>query len=517
VAKQNTNTINIRPGVSILSVLRHLNYRPWYALAEFVDNALQSYLARQADLHEAESDTFALTVAVELSLGEGGRIVVRDNAAGIATADYERAFRPAEVPPDRSGLSEFGMGMKSAACWLAARWLVRTKALGEATERTVSFDVEEIVQGRIEELAVRERAAPPRGHYTEVVLEGLHKPPQGRTVGKIKEHLASIYRVFLREGRLRLSFNGEPLTFEGPSILRAPHFRSPSAAPVQWRKEFSFDFGRGQRAWGFGALREKASTTGAGFALFRRNRLIQGSGDEAYRPEAIFGKPTSFRYQRLFGEVHLEGFEVSHTKDGFRWEEHEDAFLDLLGQHLNAQPLPLLSQAEEHRTGRARQALKADAEEAAERTAGVIARDVPAVMERQIAAGPDPSPPPRTLPPAGLMTAGREIDVELNRQPWRIVIELTTDPAVGDWVSVSDRPSVREGGLERRCVCVRLSLAHPFTDRFGGPDGSAIEALLRLAAAVGLAETAARDAGVALAGTFRRNINELLRGALSNP
>src|SRR5690348_3905126 len=29
--------ISIRPGVSILAVLRHLNYRPWYAMAEFVD------------------------------------------------------------------------------------------------------------------------------------------------------------------------------------------------------------------------------------------------------------------------------------------------------------------------------------------------------------------------------------------------------------------------------------------------------------------------------------------------
>ena len=37
---------------------------------------------------------------------------------------------PAAIPPDRSGLSEFGMGMKSAACWFAPRWSVRTKALG---------------------------------------------------------------------------------------------------------------------------------------------------------------------------------------------------------------------------------------------------------------------------------------------------------------------------------------------------------------------------------------------------
>ena len=27
--------VSIRPGVSVLAVLRHLNYKPWFALAEF--------------------------------------------------------------------------------------------------------------------------------------------------------------------------------------------------------------------------------------------------------------------------------------------------------------------------------------------------------------------------------------------------------------------------------------------------------------------------------------------------
>jgi hypothetical protein len=518
MAKQRANRkINIRPGVSILSVLRHLNYRPWYAVAEFVDNALQSFLSRQADLRRAEGDDYRLSVAIELEGGDGGRIVVRDNAAGIAEADYERAFRPAEVPPDRSGLSEFGMGMKSAACWLARQWSVRTTALGEPMECSVAFDVEQIVQGQIEEVEVRTDDAAPQTHYTEVVLEGLHKWPQGRTLGKIKEHLASIYRVFLRQGSLHLTLDGEPLMYDDPAVLCAPFFRTPSVAPVRWRKEIDFDFGYGQRAHGFAALRERASTSSAGFALFRRNRLIQGSGDDAYRPEAIFGRSNSYRYQRLFGELHLDGFEVSHTKDGFRWEEHEEVFLELLEEHLNAAPLPLLSQAEEYRARPSRQSWQAGARTAADRTAGVIERDVPRILERQIEAGPDAAPPPQTLPRAEALAADRTIDVELSGQPWRIIMELSTDPAVGDWVSVSDRPPVREAGLERRCICVRLSLAHPFMDRFGGTDAASIEPLLRLAAAVGLAEKAARDAGVALAGTFRRNINQLLREALSNP
>src|SRR6185437_2184347 len=113
--------------------------------------------------------------------------------------------------------------------------------------------------------------------------------------------------------------NDEMLTYQTPNILVAPRHDAMQGEAYAWRKEIDFDFGLGLRARGFAALRERASTSEAGFALFRRRRLIEGSADEGYRPEAIFGKPNSYRYQRLFGELELEGFDVSHTKDGFAW------------------------------------------------------------------------------------------------------------------------------------------------------------------------------------------------------
>ena len=134
MARQGTDRVNIRPEVSILSVLKHLNYRPWFALAEFVDNAIQSFVSNRDALIAANGPGAMLRVAVELDTSAPGRMIVRDNAAGIAERDYARAFKPAEVPPDRTGLSEFGMGMKSAACWLANEWTVRTTALGEDAE-----------------------------------------------------------------------------------------------------------------------------------------------------------------------------------------------------------------------------------------------------------------------------------------------------------------------------------------------------------------------------------------------
>ena len=75
--------INIRPGVSVLSVLRHLNYSYWHALGEFVDNALQSYLTNKDAITKADGVAHPLQVKIALSLADGGVITVRDNAAGI--------------------------------------------------------------------------------------------------------------------------------------------------------------------------------------------------------------------------------------------------------------------------------------------------------------------------------------------------------------------------------------------------------------------------------------------------
>lgn len=512
---ESVESINIRPGVSMLSVLSHLNYKPWFALAEFVDNAVQSFLAYRDELERNEGG-IKLQVSIELEPTDGGRITIRDNAAGIHAADYPRAFRPAQVPPDRSGLSEFGMGMKSAACWFAPTWSVRTSALGEPVERIVSFDIETIVRDDVEDLRVQHYPVNATAHYTEIVLYGLHRMPQTRTIGKMKEHLASIYRIFLRSGLLVLRFNNEVLAYAEPRVLIAPYYKDPMGERIRWSKPIALDLGGGLRVHGFAALRETAGVSEAGFALFRRDRLIEGSVDEAYRPEAIFGKSNSYTYQRLFGELHLEGFEVSHTKDGFRWEEHEDALIDRLRDALDAGPLPLRSQAEGHRVRLKTQELRSGAQIASDRTAAVIKREAPQVLQHQIDEPPETRDPEPLLPPT--TTASRRvIDLHLDTGHWQIELELSNDPGVGEWVALSDQPSPvsTPGGV--RHVGVRLGLAHPFMERFGGTEPAQIEPLLRLAVALVLAEITARESGVKMAGTIRRNINELLRNALSKP
>jgi len=504
--------VDIRPGVSVLAVLRYLNYTPWFALAEFVDNAVQSFACHREELERIEERNCKLQVDIDIDPTAPARITIHDNAAGIFPAEFPRAFRAAAIPPDRSGLAEFGMGMKSAACWFAPKWTVRTSTLGDPIARTVRFDIANIVNDDIEELDIKEDPEKPEHHFTEVVLEDVFQVPVGRTIAKLKEHLTDIYRVFMREGWLVLRFKGETLAYEAPSILEAPYFKDKSGPLKVWRKPIEFDFGDGLSVHGFAALREPASTTRAGFALFRRGRLIQGSGDEGYRPTYVFGQSNSYRYQRLFGELHLEGFDVSHTKDGFRWDENEQPFLELLREHLDSEELPLLKQAEGYRSRAARSQLAAAAQQAVTNTTSAMESRLPEVLP-SVADAPPVETPTQEAPEQPKL-ASRRFDIRFRKRDWSIHVEVTNDPGESQWLVLSDSGQNRD---EPRKIDIRVSMAHPFMVRFAQADPEELEGLLRVAAAIALGELLARDAGVRGAGTVRRNVNEILREALSEP
>ncbi|KAF0232033.1 MAG: hypothetical protein FD175_228 [Beijerinckiaceae bacterium] len=504
--------VSIRPGVSVLSVLRHLNYKPWFALAEFVDNAVQSYSEHKEQLHQLHGPKWRLKVSIEIDSSAPGRILIRDNAAGITQTVFPRAFRPAVVPPDRSGLSEFGMGMKSAACWFAPRWQVRTKALGETVERTVKFDIAKIVQDEIEELEIEERPARAEDHYTEIALEELHHIPVKRSIGKIKDHLTDIYRVLFRSDVLELKFGTEKLVYEEPPILNAPYYKSPDGDRRVWKREINFDLGDGLSVKGFASLRDPGNYARSGFALFRRGRLIEGSGEEGYRPPLIFGTAGSSSYARLrlFGELHLDGFDVSHTKDGFRWDENEEPFLDLLKEHLDSDEFPLLRQCENFRALASKKDRTQAATKALQRTGDALADAVAEVLPE---VGDKPTVDTQTDPlEKQTALATRELRFDYRGEPWLIKIELSDDPAEGDWLSISDQSAA---GGEPETIEIRLSMAHPFMVTFAQTDADEIEPLLRIAAALAISEKLARRAGIKMAGTIRRNMNEILREALS--
>ena len=515
-------SIDIRPEVSVLGVFRHLNYRPWFAAAEFVDNAIQSFQDHQHELARVEGYTGKLLVKVKIDTSDEGFIQVSDNAAGIYREEWARALRPAEPPPDTSGLAEFGMGMKTAAAWFGRRLTVSSKALGEPFRREITLDFNEIVERRLEKVRPETRPAPPEQHGTTVIVSGLHRPPYGRTVGKIREHLASIYRMFLRDGTLELVFQHgtnpeQHLTAEEVEVLNGPRFDDMDGEHKHWWKPVDFDLGGGLRAHGFMAIRAVGSTSNAGLALFRRKRLIEGSGDETYRPRALFGASNSYEYQRLFGELTLEGFEISHTKDGFRWEEHEEPFVDLLREYADAEPLPLIRQARRFRTGAIRSPesnLSEEAKSAASGTASVLGRElarsaVDKLVPAESTLRDDLSPGTEIFPAT--------IELAYRSRRWRVTVEISNDLThIGEWFEVAEHVEADQGD-PYDVIRLRMSLRHPFSERYVGVDYENLELLTRFAAGLAIAEITAREAGARQAGEVRRRFNDLLSTVFSRP
>ena len=133
------DTVNIRPTAGYLTILAAINYREWYALAEFVDNSIKSYTEYKKQLKKINGNSYKIRVDINI---ESDRIIIKDNAAGIDEKNYPRAFRAAARPERTSGLSEFGMGMKTAALWCSKAFEVQSTAIREKVERAVKFDLD---------------------------------------------------------------------------------------------------------------------------------------------------------------------------------------------------------------------------------------------------------------------------------------------------------------------------------------------------------------------------------------
>lgn len=338
-------SIALKP--SVYSTFRALNNTVSFTLGEYVDNAVQSYLDHKEALQKIEPD-YKLEVRITVDW-TAKTITISDNAAGIDTDNYERAFEPAHIPLDATGLNEFGMGMKTASVWLANNWCVYTKALGEPVERYTEFDLEKVTSEDKEELNVSEIEKQVNEHYTNIILSNLSKhAPTTMQMDKIKRHLASIYRKFIRKNEIDIYVNGEKLNCPSYEILNAPYFKAPDSKNIIWKKKIDFQLGE-YKAKGFIAILKNIQNNANGLVLLRRGRVIVGGGDERYFPFVIFGQSGNFRYKRLFGELELEGFEVTFNKNGFRDEDDLYAFMEALKDELRSPNFNLLGQADNYR------------------------------------------------------------------------------------------------------------------------------------------------------------------------
>jgi hypothetical protein len=509
--------VEIRPGVGTLGMFKYMDYTPWHAIGEFVDNSVTSWQATKDRILRLDHSSTKLLVSITLDPTDGGELRIYDNAGGIAAADYVRAFKPAERPADQSHLSRYGMGMKTAACWFSDKWRVASKALGENVERTVEFDIPKFVQDGVERITPIVHDAKTNEHWTELVLWELNQIPVKKTVGKIRDHLCQMYRRFLRSGEVEIVWNEQPLTYRDRSVLVAPHFKDGDAGEKRrWVKDLSLSLPQGEHVLGRAMLFEKGEQKAAGLHLFWRGRMIKGNLEDFYRPQEIFQFAGSFRVQRLLVELDLDEFSPTVDKKDFIWgrgNSSEQDMLAALRKQLNAAPLPMLDQADNYRSGK----VDKPAREAAERAAKETADAVLELGEEQINEQAGRTvPADDLLPRQSRLTEGSMVELDLTVQgdPWHVTIELSERRQDRThWLEITERPAIKPRAARR--LAIRLSLNHPFTMKFAA-DPRSMALIVRLATGLAIAELTTREAGGKNAGAVRRNLNELLLNVLTD-
>ena len=195
--------IQFQLGLEVIQSYKRLSYTPWHAIAEFVDNSTQSYFDNKAVLDEEYAkNNECLEVSIVYSKENGGFLRVTDNAMGMSYEELIRAMHVGEKPPNVSGRSQYGMGLKTSACWMGNSWSVRTKRLGETTEYKTAVDVNLVSSGYNDLPDEQNHNQAEENHYTIVEIRNLNRVFHTRTIAKIRDFLRSMYRQDLRKNTL---------------------------------------------------------------------------------------------------------------------------------------------------------------------------------------------------------------------------------------------------------------------------------------------------------------------------
>ena len=323
-------------GLNSISNYKRLSYSPWHAIAEFVDNSTQSYFDNKNELDRLPREPSATPLTVGIVYKRRtptfrGSLRVTDNAMGMSSEDLERAMHVALPPANSSGRSKYGMGLKTAASWMGNTWRITTKKLGESVGYAVDVDVVRIADGD-SSLDVTEIAdLPQERHYTTIEIFDHNREFHGRTISNIKQYLGSMYREDFRAGDLTLLWGNEALRWDFDDEKQ---YLVSAATDDKYRQTFDFqiqtDMGEFRRAHGWVGILEAGSRAKAGFSILCARRVIKGYPD-SWRPWSLYGQiqgSNDLVNQRLIGEIHLDDFEVSHTKDQIIWAGNEEELVN---------------------------------------------------------------------------------------------------------------------------------------------------------------------------------------------
>ena len=531
------DTVPIRPGIGLYALFPSLRYTPWVALGEMVDNSIQSYQEHREELIALNGPAYKLRIEINFSGGENPTIQIIDNAAGIYTKDIQRAFTPAMPRENQQGIGQYGIGMKSSACWYAKYFTVRTRALGEPFSRTVTFDIPKIISDELYELDIeKEDVTNPKAHGTRILMRNLNQPiPMAGAASRVRSYLRSMYRDFLRTGELILMINGEVQEVTTTNWLKQPYWptdRGPTDDKVvEWIKDFEIELNESHvpdpdkpndkppKVRGWVGILDKGATKKAGLALVWRRKVVQGGGnlaespDDLYRPGIIFGGSNSFERQRVLGELDVSELKVTSFKDAVVWKQgQEEELLKKIKVELNSGSNPLLKMAKNFRAVENSKDTNAKIEETVDE---VVESAIRALIDTNTEDGigidfelntKDEMPEPNRTNKTSVY---QKVLTLIPQFKSNIVLELKSQGDDLSWLRVKQ-------SSDQKKWTVTVNRDHPFMQSFTVADPDSLDPVLRIALAIAIAEIQGLSSGYESAGFMRLAINDLLRIYLSS-
>lgn len=322
-----TSIKNLTIGSLTLKRYADLDYDEWYAVAEFVDNSLHSFMNNKRELSKIGIERCEVRLSI-VDNGDGEEINILDNAGGIHSNDFPRLLSLG-VPKERceTQLSEFGMGMKTAAIWFGRLIEIETKHYLEDMCFKITLNIDNL--GTDKEVHIEEVIpSSNRKCYTKIRISNLNRR-LSRKKRRIKDALSTIYRKFIESDDLNINFEDEdlmPFNIE----LRA------DAEGKPLKKDFEIILSNGKKSRGWIGIMVKGKTIISGFSVYRHNRLIQGYPENAWKPSEVWGQEggsNTTKNQRLIGELDMTDFNVAHTKNKINFLDNEESeFRKLLGE-----------------------------------------------------------------------------------------------------------------------------------------------------------------------------------------
>ena len=203
-------------GIGALKNYQRLPYKTWEALAEFVDNAVQAYKNNESaldEMYKAEGSSLEVLITADK---QSDKIVIADNSFGMTREVLEAAMVIGSRPNNDGGLSEYGMGMKTAAIWFGNSWKITTKVAHERCAHEVKFQMptsSKETDASSVDVQYKEIVQNNNLHYTVIEITDLQERITGQGISKVKKNLGSIYRLYIKSGKLKLMYNGEPCYF----------------------------------------------------------------------------------------------------------------------------------------------------------------------------------------------------------------------------------------------------------------------------------------------------------------